>query len=77
MGHMRAEEEEALAMFRAHMEECMRIILAPMGNPLAQVTIILRAPEASPAEAMISTNASADLSAARSAIDHLIQARAN
>lgn len=70
-------EEQRLAAWRAHMEMCMRIILEPIGNPEAQVTIICRAPDVEPHEAMISTNASEWMHEARAALDYFIEQRKN
>lgn len=57
-----------LTAFRAHMERCMRTVLAPMARPDIKVTIIVRAPEALPGEAMISSND--DLGVVRDAVAH-------
>jgi hypothetical protein len=56
-----------LALFRAHMFACMQAVLAPM-SPDAKVTIIVRAPESSPSEAVICTNDSMAL--VRDAVAH-------
>lgn len=45
-----------LTSFRAHMDRCATAIPAPMNRPDIKVTIVVRAPEALPGEAMISTN---------------------
>jgi hypothetical protein len=60
-----------LESFQAHMERCMAAVLAPMSRPDIHVTIIVRAPEALPNQAMISTNG--DLAAARDALLHFIE----
>ncbi len=60
---------DELAGFRAHMDRCMAMVLAPMGRPDIKVTIIVRAPEALPSEAMVSTND--DLDVVRDALMHL------
>lgn len=57
-----------LDSFRAHMERCMRLVLAPMWRPDIKVTIIVRAPEALPRDAFISTND--DLVVVRDALDY-------
>jgi hypothetical protein len=62
-----------LASFQTHMERCMQHVLAPMRRPGVQVTIIVRAPEAAPGEAMVSTNGS--LAAAMSALAHFAAAQ--
>ena len=65
---MADQDSREIAAFRAHMELCMRAVLAPMGRPDIRVTIIVRAPEALPAEAMISTNE--NLAVVRDALIH-------
>ena len=47
--------DSALAAFRAHLDRCSEIVRRPM-RPDVKVTIIVRAPEAFPNEAMITTN---------------------
>jgi hypothetical protein len=44
-----------LALFQAHMERAIDFVRQPM-RPDVKVTIIVRAPESLPADAMISTN---------------------
>lgn len=60
-----------LASFQDHMERCMRMVTAPMSRPDIKVTIIVRAPEALPHEAMVSTND--DLAVACAALSHLLE----
>ncbi|MFT9016448.1 MAG: hypothetical protein ABF990_12020 [Acetobacter sp.] len=48
-------EEADLIAFRKHMDFCCHLVTAYM-RPDAKVTIIVRAPEALPEEAMITTN---------------------
>jgi hypothetical protein len=56
--------------FQEHMGRCMQAVIAPM-RPDAKVTIIVRAPEAFPSEAMISTNDS--LEVVHEALAHLLE----
>jgi hypothetical protein len=49
-------DDAELASFRSHMERCAQLILAPITRPDIKFTIIVRAPEALPSEAMIYTN---------------------
>lgn len=62
-----------LASFQRHMDRCMAAVLAPMNRPDIRVTLIVRAPEALPEEAMISTND--DLAVARDALAHFAEAQ--
>lgn len=63
-----APGDSDLASFRAHLERCMQQVLAPLRRPDIKVTIIVRAPEALPEEAMISSNDS--LALVQDAIAH-------
>lgn len=60
-----------LASFRAHMDRCVLAVLAPMSRPDICVTIIVRAPEALPQEAMIVTGD--NLAVVRDAIDYFVE----
>lgn len=62
-----------LGPFQAHMDRCMQAVLAPMRRPDIKVTIIVRAPEALPCEAMISTND--DLDVVRTAVAYFAMER--
>lgn len=48
--------DELLASYRRHIDRMAVLIRAPMSRPDIRVTIIVRAPEALPAEAMVSSN---------------------
>lgn len=63
-------EEVSLISFRKHMAFCCRIATEHM-RPDAKVTIIVRAPEALPEEAMITTND--DLQVVSDAISHFVK----
>ncbi|CAH2603813.1 conserved protein of unknown function [Rhodovastum atsumiense] len=65
------EQQTPLDAFQTHMNRCMAAVLAPMRRPDIRVTIIVRAPEALPEEAMISTND--DLSVVRDAVVHFAE----
>lgn len=60
-----------LAAFQRHMDRCMAAVVAPMNRPDIRVTIIVRAPEALPEEAMVSTND--NLAVALEALEHFLE----
>lgn len=64
--------DDQLRDFHAHMDRCMRAVVAPMGADV-RVTIIVRSPEALPSEAMVSTNDS--LAVVRDAVDYFVHRR--
>ena len=70
-------DAEAMSAWCSHMEMCMKVIMAPLGNPLAEVTIICRAPGTPPSEAMLSTNAIDALADVRDVIAYAIKQRNN
>ncbi|MBR0681941.1 hypothetical protein GXW74_15710 [Roseomonas eburnea] len=72
-----AEDSEAdlAASWVAHMERCMAAVLAPLSRPDVKVTIIVRAPEALPCEAMISSND--DLGIVRDSVAHFVRTQSS
>lgn len=73
MGKPDPQTTPNLESFQEHMDRCMKAVLAPMRRPDIKVTIIVRAPEALPGEAMISTND--DLVVVETAVAHFAMER--
>ena len=68
---MTEQDKENYAAWVKHMNTCLHAVLIPIGRKDAEVTIIVRVPEATPSEAMVSSNDSRGLAAARDAIAYV------
>ncbi|MBW6399971.1 hypothetical protein KPL78_19075 [Roseomonas sp. HJA6] len=68
------DDKAQVESWRRHMDRCLAMVLAPIGRPDAKVTIIVRAPEALPHEAMISGND--DLRIVQAAVEHFADVQA-
>lgn len=71
MTDLTPEERAHFASFRAHLQRCALAAVRPLARPDICVTIIVRAPEALPREAMIVTGD--NLSIVRDAIDYFVE----